>query len=160
MRTQEAIKISIETAEMVVGAYLGDLSDSDLMKRPHPQCNHINWQIGHLIVSENSMLKNVVPGGMPPLPPGFEAMYSKEAAANDDPSKFATKEQLMAALKTQRQATLNGLAKASEEDLGKESGVSYAPTVASLYSMQGSHWLMHCGQWVVVRRLLGKPVVM
>lgn len=160
MRTQEAIKLSIDSADMVIGAYLGDMSNADLMKRPHPQCNHINWQIGHLITSEHSMLNDFVPGGMPPLPEGFAAMYSKEASASDDPSKFATKDQLMAALKVQRQGTLDGLAKASEQDLGKETGVSYAPTVASLYTMQGSHWLMHCGQWVVVRRLLGKPVVM
>ena len=35
----------------------------------------------------------------------------------------------------------------------------HAPTLGALYLMQGGHWLMHCGQWVIVRRQLGKPVV-
>jgi hypothetical protein len=38
-----------------------------------------------------------------------------------------------------------------------ESMQGYAPTVAAVYDMQGSHYLMHAGQWVVVRRQLGKP---
>jgi hypothetical protein len=28
-----------------------------------------------------------------------------------------------------------------------------------MLSMQGSHWMMHAGQWVIVRRNLGKPVL-
>ncbi len=32
----------------------------------------------------------------------------------------------------------------------------YAPTIASLFSMIGSHWMMHAGQWVIVRRELGR----
>jgi DinB superfamily len=159
MQSRDAIKISIDTADMVVNAYLADLSDADLMKRPHPQCNHLNWQIGHLIASEHAMLDSFVPGGMPPLPDGFDAKYSTEAAASDDPSKFVGKDELMSAFKAQRDGTLKALAQVSDADLSKESGVSYAPTIASLFSMQGCHWLMHCGQWVVVRRMLGKPVV-
>ena len=28
-----------------------------------------------------------------------------------------------------------------------------------MFSLFGSHWLMHCGQWAVVRRELGrKPI--
>jgi hypothetical protein len=33
------------------------------------------------------------------------------------------------------------------------------PTVAALLAMSGTHALMHCCQWVAVRRQLGKPVV-
>ena len=159
MQAQDAIKMSLETADMVVNSYLNDLSDADMMKRPHPQCHHLNWQVGHLIAAEHEMLNGFIPGGMPALPDGFAAMYSKEASSSDDPSKFATKEQLMTAWKTQRAATLKALAQCSDADLAKETGIGYAPTGASLYSLQASHWLMHCGQWVIVRRMLGKPVV-
>ncbi|MEX0819769.1 MAG: DinB family protein, partial [Pirellulaceae bacterium] len=60
----------------------------------------------------------------------------------------------------QRAGTLAALAKLSDEDLDKpspEAIQSYAPNVAAAFSMQGSHWLMHAGQWAVVRRQLGKP---
>ena len=159
MQTRDVIRIGIDTGAHVVNAYLDDLSDADLMKRPHPQCNHINWQVGHLIASEHEMLDNFVPGGMPALPEGFAEQYKKENAHSDDPSRFATKSDLMAAYKTQRDATLKALAQASDADWDKETGISYAPSIAAVYTLQGGHWLMHCGQWVVVRRQLGKPVV-
>jgi len=159
MQTREALKLAIDTADMISNAYLADLSDADFMHRPHAECNHINWQVGHLIVSEHNMLQGFAPGGMPPLPEGMAARYSKETAGSDDPSRFMSKSELMAAYKTQRQATLRALEQISDADLDKATGISYAPIVAALFSMQGSHWLMHCGQWVIVRRNLGKPVV-
>ena len=159
MQVRDAIKIGIDAAEMVTKTYLGDLSDSDLMQRPHPQCNHINWQVGHLIASEHEMLDKFVAGGMPPLPQGFEAKYSKENAGSDNPQDFATKAELLAAQQSQRAATLKALAELSDQDWQKPTGISYAPTMAELFVIQGTHWMMHCGQWVIVRRQLGKPVV-
>jgi uncharacterized protein (DUF1330 family) len=54
------------------------------------------------------------------------------------------------------------LAGLSEEQLAgsaPESMQAYAPTVAAAFSMLGSHWLMHAGQWVIVRRELGREIV-
>lgn len=153
-----AIRGSLDMAEMIGTAYLSDLSDDDLMRRPHAQCNHLNWQIGHLIVSENHLMKHVS-ADIPDLPKGFAEKYAKEAATSDDPGQFVTKDELMAAYKAQRAATLRILESQSPEDLDRPTGIEYAPTVGSLIRMQGDHWLMHCGQWVIVRRELGKPVV-
>lgn len=158
MQTSDAIKLGLDTAQMVTMAYLGDLSDDDMLKRPHPQCNHINWQVGHLIESEHAMGKMVNPS-QPALPAGFAEKYSRDNAMHDDPSKFCTKDELMAAYQTQRDAVIAALSKTNDSDWQKETGVSYAPTVASLFTMIGGHWLMHCGQWVIVRRQLNKPVV-
>jgi len=35
----------------------------------------------------------------------------------------------------------------------------YAPTVASVLMLLGTHWLMHAGQFVPIRRKLGKPAL-
>ena len=157
MDAQTAIRNVLATGEMIGMAYLGDLSDAELMQRPHAKCNHLNWQIGHLIVSENSLVGMAWP--MPCLPDGFKEKYIKEAAASDDPSNFATKDELMAAYKAQRAATLEVLAKVSADDLDQPSGVDYAPTRGQLISLNGEHWLMHAGQWVIVRRQNDKPVL-
>lgn len=159
MDAATAIKISLDTAEMIGMAYLQDLSDAELMKRPHPSCNHLNWQVGHLIVAENQMISGIAADKMPALPEGFAAKYSKETANSDDASDFASKDELFDAYKTQRAATVQVLESLSAEDLDKPTGVDYAPTVGSMLAMQANHWLMHCGQWVVVRRETGKPVV-
>ena len=156
MNAHDGIKMSIDMGDMVSLSYLEDMTDAELMKRPCAGCNHINWQIGHLIVSENQMVEGVVPGSMPALPAGFAEKYTKEMATCDDAAKFAKKDELLRIQKEQRAATLAALAKTSEADLTKSTGLDYAPTVAALFSLQGSHWLMHCGQWAVVRRQLGR----
>ncbi len=157
MNSREAIKLSIDSGDMISMMYLGDLTDQDLMRRPCPGCNHINWQVGHLIAAEHKMGNTAVPDSMPDLPDGFEEKYSKETAGIDDPAKFCTKEELLAVYKDQRKATLAALENLSKSDLDHETGVEYAPTVGAMFSLQGSHWLMHCGQWAVVRRQLGRP---
>lgn len=157
MDAQTAIRNVLATGEMIGMAYLGDLTDAELMQRPHPKCNHINWQVGHLIVSENGLVGAA--WQMPDLPEGFKEKYSKETAGSDDPSKFATKEELMSVYKEQRAATLEILSKASTADLDQPTGVQYAPTRGQLISLNGEHWLMHAGQWVIVRRQNDKPVL-
>ena len=154
-----AIKGNLETAEMVGMAYLGDLSDSELMERPHPACNHINWQVGHLVCSEHQMMSGISADAMPALPAGFAAKYGKETAGSDDPSQFATKDELLQAYRAQRAGTLAVLAASTPDELDEPTGVSYAPTRGAMLRMQADHWLMHCGQWVIVRRNHGKPVV-
>jgi hypothetical protein len=159
MDSRAAIKMAIDMGDRVAMSYLNDLSDEDLMRRPHPSCNHLNWQIGHLISSENQLNSKAFPGAVPALPAGFAEKYTKETAGKDDPSAFARKAQLMEAFQQQRAATLALLDKQSDQDLDKPTGVSFVPTVGALLSLHGSHWLMHAGQWVIVRRQLGKPVV-
>ncbi len=159
MDAKTALQDALATADMIGNAYLSDLSDAEFMQRPHPQCQHINWQVGHLIASEHGMLSGIAAGKMPPLPEGFEEKYGKDTAGCDDPAMFASKAELMDAYRAQRAGTLAVLEGLSPAELDNETGVSYAPTVGSTISMQGTHWLMHCGQWVIVRRNNGKPIV-
>lgn len=160
MNTSQAIKGSINMGNLVCSGYVQDLTDEELMLRPHPGINHIKWQLGHLISSEHGMVNGVVPGSMPSLPEGFSEKYSKETAGSDDAAAFDSKEELLRLWNEQRAGTLAALEGLSEEDFDKpspESMQAYAPTVGDAFNMQGSHWLMHAGQWVVVRRQLGKP---
>lgn len=159
MNARQAIKISIEMGRFVGLGYLADLSDEDLFQRPCAGCNHINWQVGHLISAENHHINKAVTGSLPPLPAGFAEQYAKETAAIDDPAKFRKKAELLEIFAQQRALTLATLDKLTDDDLDKPSGMDFFPTVASLFELQGSHWLMHAGQWAVVRRQLGhKPL--
>jgi hypothetical protein len=156
MKAIDAIKISIDAGTMVTTAYLEDLTDAEMFHRPAPDCNHINWQLGHLILSENYHLSLAAPGQERPLPAGFAEKYSAETAGLDDPAAFCTKAELLSIHAEQREAVLAALGKQSDADLERETGIFWAPTVAAMFSMEGSHWLMHAGQWAVVRRQLGR----
>ena len=59
MDTKTAIRTTLDTANMICTSYLGDLTDEEMMHRPTPGCNHIKWQLGHLIASEHGMISNV-----------------------------------------------------------------------------------------------------
>lgn len=163
MDSRDAIKLNIEMAAMVCKSYLEDLTDEEMMQRPHAGCNHINWQVGHLIATEHSMIESVAPGSMPALPEGFADKYSKDTAGNNDAAAFAPKAELMSVAAEQRAGTMAKLAKATDADLIAEAPEpmrGFAPNVAAIYSMQGSHWMMHAGQWVILRRELGRAIIM
>jgi hypothetical protein len=160
MNTKQALKTSIDGANMIWNGYLADLSDADLLVRPLPGANHIAWQLGHCIAAENMMVAGVKADAMPKLPEGFVEKYSKETAANDNPKDFLTKAEYLKLAAQQRAATYALLDTLSDADLDQpspESMRSYCPTVGSIFSMQGTHWLMHAGQWAIIRRKLGKP---
>jgi hypothetical protein len=159
MNSREALKLGLDSAEYIAMAYIQDLSDEDLMKRPHPACNHINWQLGHLISSEHQMTNDAVPNSMPALPAGFAEKYTKETAASNDPARFAKKEELLRVYREQRAGTLAVLQKIDDAALDRPTGLDYAQNVGAIFSLHGGHWLMHAGQWVIVRRALGRPAL-
>jgi len=160
MDSRAAIKLCIDMGKMVTDSYLADLSDADLLKRPCPGINHIAWQIGHLIAAEHSMVNAVAPGSMPDLPAGFTEKHSKEMAQSDNPADFLKKDEYIQIMNAQREGTLKVLAAQSDADLDKPAPKPFdhfLGSVGALFSLQGSHWLMHHGQWAVIRRVLGRP---
>jgi DinB superfamily len=159
MDAKQAIRMSMGQAENIVDDYLKDLSDAELLVRPLPGANHIAWQLGHLIQSEHEMLDMVSPGSMPKLPEGFEQKHTKDTAGSDDPKTFLKKDEYVRLQKEQRAGTLAVLAKIDAGELAKpgpEPMRDYFPTVADIIGGQATHWLMHAGQWAIVRRKLGR----
>ena len=92
MNAKDAIRSSANLSSTVLKTYISDLDDADLMRRPSEGCNHLAWQLGHLISSEVQLLEKAAPGRGTKLPDGFAEAHSKEACKNDDPAKFPRKE--------------------------------------------------------------------
>jgi hypothetical protein len=162
MNTQQAIRATKDTSAIVLKRYLEDLSDADLMERPGPGCNHIAWQLGHLIASEIQLLQSVVPDVHLELPEGFAAKHSKDQISNDNPADFYTKQEYLDLFEKVHAVTQAEIAKLSEADLDKpapESFRSMFPTVGHIVILIATHGLMHAGQFVPIRRRLDKPVV-
>jgi hypothetical protein len=115
-----------------------------------------------LIVSNAGILDSIAPGSAPALPAGFAERHGKDQAKSDDPAGFATKaeyEKLLAQVDAAVMATLDRI---TDEDLDKPSPDHWRnmfPRVGDVMVLLATHSLMHAGQWVPVRRNLGKPVV-
>ncbi len=162
MNAKDAIRGSMDLCLTVLKGYFGDLTDAELMKRPGPGCNHLAWQLGHLISSEAGLLNQICPGAAPELPAGFAEQHSKETISSDDASKFCTKQQYTDLLDKVRTASKVALGQLPEADLdkpGPEKMRDFCPTVGSFFSLIATHPMMHAGQFVPVRRALGKPVL-
>ena len=162
MNAQDILSSTYQTSTFVLKTYFSDLSDAELMHRPGPGCNHLAWQLGHLIASETSLLNSVCPDAAAELPAGFAERYAKDKANNDSPSAFDTKEEYLRLLDLNQAAALKSIASVSESQLD-ESGPEFLkpmfPTVGSVLMLVATHALMHAGQFVPVRRSLGKPVL-
>ena len=162
MSIASQIKAELNLPGSVVQSYLQDLTDDQLLIRPHEKANHIAWQLGHLIASEHNLNNMVYPGSMPALPEGFAEKHSKEAATNDDKDAFCTKDQYLKAMEEQRAGTVALLDRLSDEELEKPAPddiQKFGATVGAVIAGQSAHWMMHAGQWVIVRRQLGKEAI-
>ena len=96
---------------------------------------------------------------MPALPEGFAEKHTKETAASDNPADFCTKEEYSQAMESQRAGTLSLLDRLSDDELEQpapEAIQKIGATVGAVIAGQSAHWMMHAGQWVIVRRQLGK----
>lgn len=159
MNTKDAVRATMITADFMVENYLSDITPQEMMIRPAPGANHLAWQLGHLISAETRLVETASPGSMPPLPAGFADRHSKNTAASDNPGDFLSKDEYLKLAKTVRAATLQSLDKMSEADFDQPVSGRLPPFVkraGDCFLTVGGHWILHAGQWVVLRRYLGR----
>ena len=163
MNVQAAIRSSATLSDTVLKSYISDVDDSELMTRPGEGCNHLAWQLGHLIASEVQLLEGIAPGKAIELPEGFVEAHSKEKTGDDDASHFMSKQEYIDLYDRVRKASIAALDGASDDDLeapAPESMRAFCPTVGDMYILIASHPMMHAGQFAVARRKLSKPILM
>ena len=156
---KDMIRNQIKFGDMLIQGYIGDLSDADLLLRSVPGANHIAWQMGHLICSSQHILKDLGHES-PPLPAGFAEAHAAGNASCDDPARFATKDEylrLHGLMLVAMNAALDKTPDGALDEPGPEAMREYAPTKAATLMLLGNHPVMHAGQFVPVRRKLGKP---
>jgi hypothetical protein len=162
MTPNDVLAACLERDIQVVQFTLGDFSDADMLVRPAPSANHAAWQLGHLIVAEHNAGNAVKPGSMPELPAGFAERFAKDRAKSDNPADFPKKAELLAQFERVRRATVAWTRALTPQDYGAptpEKMQGWAPTVGQLAVALSGHAAMHVGQFQVLRRKLGKPVL-
>src|SRR5262245_15179790 len=161
MTGKDCCKYLLEENRKLVGMYISDLSDADLAVRPAPGANPIGWQLGHMIVGEVMFFQKGIPGvKSPEIPAGFAEKHNSDAAKAEPPKGFLKKDEYLALFNQVRAATVAALDKLTDADLDKDSGLGdYCPTVGKTFLCCADHDLMHGGQFTVLRRKLGKPVL-
>ncbi len=164
MKASQVLEAALNGTQFLANHYLNDLSDADLLVRPLPNANHIAWQLGHVINSEINLVRSQLPNAAyPELPAGFAQQHSKETAGQEPPKGFLKKQQYVDLFNRVRDATKATVAKLSDADLDRPTTgnmAQFAPTLGAFLMLVSNHTLMHAGQFSVVRRKLGKPILM
>jgi hypothetical protein len=163
MTAKDVIKSVFNGNFNVLSQYVSDLTDAELLMRPVPAANHIAWQLGHLISAEINLLSGIPGGGKLELPSGFAERHGKDMATVEPPKNFLTKAEYLSIFKKVREQTFAKLDALPEADLDKKNTgplSQFAPTIGSLFVLVANHQMMHAGQFAVLRRKLGKPILM
>lgn len=162
MDFKDAIRASLGVADFMVNGYLADITPAELLDRPVPGANHIAWQLGHLIAAERHLVEAAVPGSMPELPAGFADRYGRGKQVTDNPADYLTKDEYLKLAKDIRAVTLRTLDRLTPADFDKPVEARVPPWVkkaGDAFVTIGSHWVLHAGQWVVLRRKLQREVM-
>jgi hypothetical protein len=163
MNGRDAIKSALESTRFILNWFVSDFSDADLFVRPVPGANHAAWQIGNVIVGDPFLVRSQLPdAAYPELPAGFKEMHGPEGTAKDGPEGFLTKAEYLSLFDAVRSATIVAVDKLSDADLDRPSTgqlATFAPTLGKLLLLVSNHTLLHAGQFSVIRRKLGKPVL-
>jgi hypothetical protein len=161
MNTNQTYTDSLSRNLEMLKMTLADLSDADMLVRPAPGANHAAWQLGHLATAEAKMVAGVK-GVAPELPAGFAERFKKDAAKSDDAAAFPKKQELLDTLAKVRATSIEWVKTLTPEQMDQASPESirpFCPKVGHLPGLLGEHTAMHVGQFQVLRRKLGKPVL-
>jgi hypothetical protein len=154
----DALSRSLEMMKMT----LADFSDADVLARPASGANHAAWQLGHLAAAEARMVAAAAGKGEPELPAGFAERFKKDTAGSNEAAAFPKKSELLDVFASVRKASIEWAASLTPEQMDRpapESIRAFCPAVGHMPGVLTEHTAMHLGQFQVIRRALGKPVL-
>lgn len=160
MSYAELFSKNILQSKGMLGSFLKDFSDAEMYFRPAKTANHATWQMGHLANS----VRGMVTACDPSVVFQFEddSRFGKSKASIDDPAFFPGKAELLGRFDQAMDTAAGWVAKLSDAELAKPTPQrmqAFAPTVANAAILIASHPFMHIGQFTVMRRALGKPIL-
>lgn len=161
MNACKLVEHALKLTQQMINRSVADLTDADLLVHPTDGANHIAWQLGHLIASEQRLGRYLTGAKFPELPAGFAEKHGNNPNAQNATGGFGTKAEYLELFNKTREATLAAVSQLTEADFDKEaSGPANINTLGGILNLVSAHTMMHGGQFSVVRRKLGKPVLM
>lgn len=158
MTANESIARELDQARSMLKFFVADFGPGDWLHRPHPKANNAAWTIGHLVLSDRSMLGKLGVTDLPPLPEGFEQRFSRSenAPAADD---FGDISSLVPLFDQHRDALIAAVKAAGEkldQPLDKPHPL-FGEKLGHTVGFMNLHVAMHAGQITIIRRSLGRP---
>ena len=153
----ETIAFALTTSQFLFKRFLADLSPEDYLHRPTPKANCAAWIVGHLALSDRSVLKRLG-APLPELPEGFEKRFSRDEGC-PQADDFGDVTQVVPVFDEHRRRLIEAVKSMPPEALDKpmEKPHPLFKTVGEMLTFMALHATMHGGQVSTIRRSLGRP---
>ena len=156
---KDVIREQLEASGHLVGMFTKDLTDGEYFKPAIAGGNHTAWAVGHIAVSEDSMLGHIT-GDAPRLPEAMRQLFAGGSECHPEASTYPSRSEIDEMLRTVRAHTFEQLAAFDEgrwDDPSPEAlPQEFFPTVGSMWNMIASHSFWHIGQITCNRQALKK----
>jgi DinB superfamily len=142
---------------------VADFMVEEFVFRPAPNANHALWQLGHLAVSEDEMVSELLATPERMTSEIFQVAFQRDRARENDVHAFPTPQQALTVLGDVRARScrwIESLASGGGSDPGPLRMRGYLPTADDVVLAIPEHAAMHLGQIQVIRRCLGKSMLM
>ncbi len=162
MTAKDVLKSVLTSTQWITTEYLKDLSDADMQVRPVENANNAAWQMAHIIASETHLMAELPGATYPELPQKIKDATTGASAKTNRDGGGLTRAEYVELFNKVRAASIANVDRLNDADLDiRSNGLlkMLAPTLGDLVVLVGNHTTMHSGQFTVIRRLLGKPVL-
>ena len=153
----DAIAFALTTSQTLFKRFTADLSPQDYLHRPTPKANCAAWIVGHLALSDRSVLKRLG-APLPELPDGFEKRFSRDEGCTQA-NEFGDVSQLVGIFDAHRARLVAAVKAAPPEVLERPMDKPHPmfKNVGEMLTFMALHATMHAGQVSTIRRSLGRP---
>ncbi len=156
----DVIAAALANSQALLKRYTADLQPAEYLHRPVSTANCAAWTIGHLVLTDRKALGALEVRDLPPLPDGFEKRFSREEGC-PQAGEFGDVSILMPLFDQHRNLLIEAVKRAPLELLSKPTGSKHPmfATVADTATFMALHTSLHAGQITLIRRSLGRPVL-
>ena len=153
----ETIAYTLMASHVLFKRFLDDLSPSEFLHRPTAGANCAAWIVGHLALSDRSVLKRIG-APLPQLPEGFEKRFSRDEGC-PQAEEFGDVSEVVAVFDEHRHRLIGAVTSMPPEELDKpmDKPRPLFHTVGQMITFMALHATMHGGQISTIRRSLGRP---
>ena len=163
MNSIQLTKVNLETAKNWLLSLINEIKDSPLTYPTPNQGNHPLWVLGHVVLSEASIVSVFIEGKENPLAK-WEQLFGMGSVPGPDKGKYPSIDQILAEWTPIRNRTLALLDSLVDSDRSMPSRVgpelkNMFGTLGQCFNMVALHTVFHAGQVADARRALGRSPV-
>ena len=154
----DVIVHTLTRSKLMLKLYTQDLKPAEYLYRASEKANCVAWLLGHLALSDRTVLERLGSRDLPELPDGFAKRFSRDAGC-PQADDFGDVSILWPLFEKHRDMLIATVQRAPQELLDKpmEKPHPMFGNLGELVNFIALHSAMHAGQITLIRRSLGYP---